>query len=194
MSGLISFLPIAVTIYIVYAGVIIVDNILGTLIRQFLPPEAYFPGFGFLATICMIFVLGLLLNNFLTAGLFRKIQEKLTEIPFVNVVYSPLRDLMNLFAKGHTQNQLKKVVLVRVSEGKQVLGLVTREHFDDLKLEALLSGSKVSVYILMSYGLGGYTLLIEKSQLESFDIPVEKAMSLALTGWIKTDAPNIKKQ
>lgn len=194
VSGLISFLPIAVTIYIVYAGVIIVDNILGTLIRQFLPPEAYFPGFGFLATICMIFVLGLLLNNFLTAGLFRKIQEKLTEIPFVNVVYSPLRDLMNLFAKGHTQNQLKKVVLVRVSEGKQVLGLVTREHFDDLKLEALLSGSKVSVYIPMSYGLGGYTLLIEKSQLESFDIPVEKAMSLALTGWIKTDAPNIKKQ
>ena len=39
----------------------------------------------------------------------------------------------------------------------------------------------------MSYGLGGYTLLINKFDIEPIDIPVEKAMSLALTGWIKTD-------
>lgn len=193
VSGLISFLPIAVTIYIVYAGVIIVDNLLGNIIRSVLPPEAYFPGFGFLATIVLIFILGLLLNNFVTAGLFRKIQEKITEIPLVNVVYSPLRDLMNLFANGQGQNQLKKVVLVQIAEGKHVLGLVTREYFEDLRLEVKLSSSKVSVYIPMSYGLGGYTLLIDKSQLEPFDIPVEKAMSLALTGWIKTDAPNTRK-
>lgn len=193
VSGLISFLPIAVTIYIVFAGVTIVDSLLGSVVRQFLPPEAYFPGFGFLATLILIFALGLLLNNFLTAGLFRKIQEKLTEVPLIKVVYSPLRDLMNLFSGGQAQNQLKKVVLVKVSEGKHVLGLVTRENFDDLKLEVSLSASKVSVYIPMSYGLGGYTLLIDKNQLEAFDIPVEKAMSLALTGWIKTDGSNSKK-
>lgn len=193
VSGLISFLPIAVTIYVVFAGVTIVDSLLGSILRRFLPPEAYLPGFGFLATLLMIFLLGLLLNNFVTAGLFRKIQEKLTEVPLIKVVYSPLRDLMNLFGSGETQNQLKKVVLVKVSEGKHVLGLVTREHFDDLKLEVSLSSSKVSVYIPMSYGLGGYTLLIDKNQLEPFDIPVEKAMSLALTGWIKTDGSNAKK-
>ena len=193
VSGLISFLPIAVTIYLVFAGVTIVDSLLGSILRRFLPPEAYLPGFGFLATLLLIFLLGLLLNNFVTAGLFRKIQEKLTEVPLINVVYSPLRDLMNLFGSGQTQNQLKKVVLVKVSEGKHVLGLVTREHFDDLKLEVSLSSTKVSVYIPMSYGLGGYTLLIDKNQLEPFDIPVEKAMSLALTGWIKTDGSNAKK-
>jgi uncharacterized membrane protein len=186
VSGLISFLPIAVTIYVVYAGVVIVENMLGEFIRKFIPADLYFPGIGFLGTIIIIFLLGLLLNNFVTAGLFRKIQEKLTEVPLINVVYSPLRDLMNLFASGQQQNQLKKVVLVHIAEGKQVLGLVTREHFGDLKLETPVSPSKVSVYIPMSYGLGGYTLLIEKSQLEPFNIPVEKAMSLALTGWIKT--------
>ncbi len=193
VSGLISFLPIAVTIYIVYVGVAVVDNLLGNILRRFLPPEAYIPGFGLLATFLVIFLLGLLLNNFVTAGLFRKIQEKLTEVPLIKVVYSPLRDLMNLFGSGHTQNQLKKVVLVKVSEGKHVLGLVTRENFDDLNLEVSLSSTKVSVYIPMSYGLGGYTLLIDKNQLEPFDIPVEKAMSLALTGWIKTDGSNAKK-
>ena len=187
VSGLISFLPIAVTIYIVYAGVIIVENLLGGLIRKVLPADAYYPGFGFLATIIFIFFLGLLLNNFVTAGLFRKIQEKLTEVPLIKVVYSPLRDLMHLFSNGEHQSQMKKVVLVHIAEGKQVLGLVTRENFSDLGLKIAVSNTKVSVYIPMSYGLGGYTLLIEKSQLEPVDIPVEKAMSLALTGWIKTE-------
>ena len=43
----------------------------------------------------------------------------------------------------------------------------------------------------MSYGLGGYTVLVNKSEVEAVDMPIEKAMSLALTGWIKTDTePN----
>ncbi len=187
VSGLISFLPIAVTIYVVYAGVVIVENLLGGLVRRILPPDAYYPGFGFLATIIFIFILGFLLNNFVTAGLFRKIQEKLTEVPLIKVVYSPLRDLMHLFSNGEHQSQMKKVVLVSIAEGKQVLGLVTRENFSDLGLSFAVANTKVSVYIPMSYGLGGYTLLIDKSQLEQVNIPVEKAMSLALTGWIKTD-------
>ncbi|MBC7419628.1 MAG: DUF502 domain-containing protein [Bdellovibrio sp.] len=187
ISGLITFLPIAVTIYIVYAGFNIVENLLGNFLRQALPSEYYYPGFGFLATLVLIFFLGFLLNNLVTAGLLVRLQEKLTEVPLFKVVYSPLRDLMNLFSNGQKTNSLKKVVLVKVSEGKQVLGLVTREHFEGLNLNFLSDNTKLAVYIPMSYGLGGYTLLIEKSQLEPVDIPVEKAMSLALTAWIKTD-------
>ena len=187
VSGLLSFLPLAVTIYIVYAGVSITENLLGQFVRQLLPSNAYFPGFGFLTTLVLIFLLGLLLNNFVTAGLIRRIQEKLTEVPLIKVVYAPLRDLMNLFAQGQSQSSLKKVVLVHLAEGKQVLGLVTRENFEDIGLSSQFTANKVSVYIPMSYGLGGYTLLIDKNQLAPVDMAVEKAMSLALTGWIKTD-------
>jgi uncharacterized membrane protein len=44
----------------------------------------------------------------------------------------------------------------------------------------------------MSYGLGGYTVLVNKTDVEAVDMPIEKAMSLALTGWIQTD-PEPKK-
>lgn len=187
VSGLISFLPIAVTIYIVFAGVSIVENLLGSFLRRVIPNGAYFTGFGFIATLILIFLLGLLLNNFVTAGLLQKIQEKFTEVPFIKVVYSPLRDLMNLFANGKQQGAMQKVVLVKISEGKHVMGLVTRENFEDLHFN-INTEHKVSVYIPMSYGLGGYTLLINKDQLEQIDLPVEKAMSLALTGWIKSES------
>ncbi len=188
ISGLVAFLPMAVTIYVVFAGISIVENLLGSFLRQILPPEAYYPGFGFLTTIILIFLLGLMLNNLLTASLLRKVQEKLTEVPFVKVVYSPLRDLMNLFSKGRGQNNLQKVVLADFGQGKKALGLVTREQFEDAGVASLKNNDRIAVYFPMSYGLGGYTLLINKSDLEHVDIPVEKAMSLALTAWIKTDS------
>ena len=187
ISGLVAFLPMAVTIYIVFAGVSIVENLLGSFLRSMLPPDAYYPGFGFLTTIVLIFILGLMLNNLLTAGLFKKIQEKLTEIPFIKVVYSPLRDLMNLFSEGKHKNNLQKVVLVDFAGGKKVLGLVTRENFADIGLNPTLTADRIAVYFPMSYGLGGYTLLVSKSEVTPVDIPVEKAMSLALTAWIKSE-------
>ena len=186
VSGLISFLPIAVTIYIVYAGITIVENLLGSFLRQVLPDHAYITGYGFFATLILIFLLGLALNNFVTGSLLQRLQEKLSEVPFFKVVYSPLRDLMNLFSKGQGGSELQKVVLVEFDQGKQVLGLVTREHFNDLG-NLRINPDKIAVYIPMSYGLGGYTVLVNKTQLIPIDLPVEKAMSLALTAWIKTD-------
>ncbi|MFZ3230340.1 MAG: DUF502 domain-containing protein [Pseudobdellovibrio sp.] len=187
LSGLLTFLPVAVTIYLVYAGINIVENLLASFLRNVLPKDAYFPGFGFLTTVIVIFLLGLMLNNLLTASVLTWIQKKLAEIPLINVVYSPLRDLMNLFSKGKDANQLQKVVLVDFGLGKKALGLVTREHFEDIGVSAEITLNRIAVYFPMSYGLGGYTLLINKGDIESVDIPVEKAMSLALTGWIKLD-------
>lgn len=187
ISGLISFLPLAITIYVVYAVITLVENFLGIFLKTVLPQNVYIPGFGFLATILLIFSLGLLLNNFVTASLFHKLQEKLAEVPLVKVVYSPLRDLVHLFSKSRGGNALQKVVLVQFDSHKEVLGLVTREHFNDLDRNLIINPDKLAVYIPMSYGLGGYTVLVNKSQVTAIDMPVEKAMSLALTGWIKTD-------
>lgn len=193
LSGLVSFLPLALTIYIVYAGVSIVENLLGHILRQLLPVDAYFPGYGFLATIILIFILGLLLNNLVTAAVVQKIQEKLTEIPLVKAVYSPLRDLMNLFSNSKNQNTMKKVVLAQMGANFSVIGLVTREDFSDLQLGFNIGTDKMAVYLPMSYGLGGYTVLIDKSMVQPIDLPVEKAMSLALTGWIKTETHHTEK-
>ena len=192
VSGLVSFLPIALSIYVASSAISIIENMLGQHIKRLLPEGRYIPGLGLLTTVLIIFLVGFLVNNFLTAAFVNKLQEKLTEIPLIKIVYSPLRDLMNLFAKGQEQQTLKKVVLVHFTEQHSVIGLVTRESFDDLGLPQIATHGKIAVYIPMSYGLGGYTVLVSKNELEPIDIPIEKAMSLALTGWIKTDTENKK--
>jgi uncharacterized membrane protein len=94
---------------------------------------------------------------------------------------------MNLFSKNNSQ-KLQRVVLVNFAgQHVKAMGLVTREHFDDIPGVEAHVQDKVSVYIPMSYGLGGFTLLVDKSQLTEVDLPIEKAMSLAITGWVKSD-------
>ncbi|MBC7457398.1 MAG: DUF502 domain-containing protein, partial [Bdellovibrionaceae bacterium] len=95
LNGLITLLPLAVTIYILVTGITLIENILGKFIRDILPEGLYFTGYGFVATLLLIFIFGLLVNNLITATIIKKIQTKLTEIPIIKAVYSPLRDLIN---------------------------------------------------------------------------------------------------
>ena len=95
VRGFFTLLPIALTIYIVYSAIKILENILGSLLREILPH--YIPGLGFIATLICIFVFGLFLNRSLSAKIVRTIEERLTQVPFIKAIYSPLRDLMNLF-------------------------------------------------------------------------------------------------
>lgn len=185
IKGLVTLLPIAVTIYILYAGFLIFENWLGSILRHVLPEHAYVPGFGFLLTLILIFLFGLLLNNFIAVSFWAGVEKKLTEVPLIKAVYSPLRDLMNLFSKG--QKGLQSVVLVELSPGVKLLGLVTREHFKDMPTLAKQLEQKVAVYFPLSYALGGLTLLIDKNKIQLLDLPVEKALSLGITAWVTTE-------
>ena len=182
--GFITLLPIALTIYIVYSAIIILENVLGSILRQVLP--AYIPGLGLLFTLVLIFIFGLLLNNFLTGRLLMALEGRLVEIPFIKAIYSPLRDLMNLFQKRDS-GEMQSVVLVNIGDtGAKVMGVVTRENFRDLPLDKHIN-NHVAVFFPFSYGLGGYTLLVPRESITKLDIPIEKAMSLAVTGWVKAD-------
>lgn len=183
LKGLFTFLPMAVTIYILYAGIVIMEGMLGTTLQRFFP-DFYYPGFGFLLTIIFIFILGFMLNNLLTASFFGVVEKVLLRVPFIKAIYSPLKDLMNLFSHGGAK-ELKSTVLVDMGmNGIKMLGLVTRDDFKDLALGAVLE-NRVAVFIPFSYGLGGYTVLVERSKITEIDMPAEKAMSLAITGWVK---------
>ena len=182
---LITLLPIAITIYIVYSAIVILENLLGSLLRQILPE--YVPGLGLLFTLVLIFLFGLLLNNLITVRLLTILESRLVQVPFIKAIYSPLRDLMNLFNRGESPD-IKSVVLVKIGDtGAMAMGVVTRESFRDLPFNSEMT-DKIAVYFPFSYGLGGYTLLVPKNLIIQVNLPIERAMSLAITGWVKADS------
>mgnify|MGYP000411473184 CR=1 FL=1 len=71
-----------------------------------------------------------------------------------------------------------------------MVGLVTRDHFTDIpefsEKNFVPDQELIAVFIPLSYALGGYTVLVNKNKVKKLDIPVEKALSLAITGWVKS--------
>lgn len=195
LRGLVTLLPIVITFYLIYAGVMILENLLGQFFRDVLQ-ESYIPGLGLVTTLIIIFLFGLVLTHFISKSIWDQIEKRLTQVPLIKALYSPLKDLMGLFSSDG-QKDLKSVVMVELNDGAHVVGLVTRDHFEDVPgtQEPALKpkfDEKVAVYVPLSYALGGFTILIDKSKIKKINIPVEKALSLAITGWVKSNSQGDK--
>jgi uncharacterized membrane protein len=64
-----------------------------------------------------------------------------------------------------------------------MIGFITEEDTSRLP-QPFLNGSRVPVYIPMSYMVGGFTLMIEPERLKPCDMRVDQAMRFAMTAGI----------
>lgn len=187
LKGLIVVLPVTLTLYVLVFVLTKAEGIFGDIIKSFIGEYNYIPGLGLLVTFLAILAVGVLVSNFLTGKLISWGMATFEKMPLVKAIYGPLRDLISLFA-GSKENQMNKVVLVDLENlGVKAIGLVTRENFSDIPQIKKELEDQIVVYIPMSYMLGGFTAVVSRSQVTEIDIPVEKAIKLAITGWIKAD-------
>jgi uncharacterized membrane protein len=62
LTGLITILPVMLTLYLIYWFVVSTETALGSLLEFILPPDLYWPGMGFAIALVLIFVIGLLIS------------------------------------------------------------------------------------------------------------------------------------
>lgn len=181
-KGLIVVLPITLTFYLLIWASINIESLFGSGLELLLGQKLYFPGLGIVVTVIFIFLVGLLVSNFITGRFFAWFSQLLEKVPLIKVIYNPLKDLMALIPGGtHTKNRPQNVVLVKLEQlGVETLGLVTREELDELPGE-----DKVTVYVPFSYMLGGVTLIVPRDKIRKVNIPVDQALKLSVTAWIK---------
>jgi uncharacterized membrane protein len=181
-KGLIVVLPITLTFYLLFWASVKIESLFASSLKLALGQELYIPGLGIVVTIFFIMIVGLLVNNYITGRVFTLLTQALEKIPLFKVIYNPLKDLMALIpGRSSSKNKLQKVVLVPMETlGVEVLGLVTRDELDEIPGTDL-----VTVYIPFSYMLGGLTILVPKNKVKKVDMPVDQALKLSVTAWIK---------
>ncbi len=186
VKGFFTVLPIALTLYLVYWLVYSVESLLSRYVVTLIPDFLHFPGMGILTAIAFFIGIGFLMNHFVSDKLSGFFENVLARIPLIRTVYRPLKDLMHLFAKDPSRAMQRVVLVILPGLDVKLLGLVTRDKFDDLPGRGIPK-DHLAVYLPGSYFLGGVTMIVPKSQLQELDMPVEQAVKLALTGWIKSD-------
>ncbi|EKD37437.1 MAG: hypothetical protein ACD_75C01130G0002 [uncultured bacterium] len=191
LKGLGAALPIALTLYLVFWLGSLLENSLRPAIELALSKEGYVPGMGFIAGLVLIFLFGLLIEAWVVRRVLQMAEDLLSRIPLIKTIYGGLRDFMDYLAKTQKSKELKKVVSVSIA-GTQLIGFLTGETSEFLPGEKSLQGL-VSVYLPMSYQIGGFTVYVSRDVISPMDLPVEDAMRLVLTAGLSSSSTQPEK-
>ena len=173
IKGLVVFVPMTLTVFIfVWAFTSFNSLFIGWL-------PGYFPGFGILLTVALIFLIGFIASNFLGKRLFALVERIFTGLPLVKLLYSAVKDMIEAFAGD--KKSFDKPVIATIAPGgaAKVVGFVTRDSLENLGLE-----DHVAVYTPQSYNFAGNVLLFPKEAITPLDIDSSQAMAFVVSGGV----------
>ena len=176
-EGLFLVVPVAVTIYVVFIVFNLIDGWLNIPI----------PGIGFILTIVMLVLVGRLASNVFFRGALGSLEKILTRTPFVKLVYTSLKDLIEAFMGE--KKRFDQPVLVTLTPGghTEAIGFVTRQNLDLLGLE-----DRVAVYFPQSYNFAGNLLVVPRSQIRPLHTDSADIMTFIVSGGVSGGAANDK--
>ena len=183
LRGVLTLLPLILTLYPLYYFFIWTDKLTRPLIEPVIPGYQYIPGTGLILGIIALFLLGVLMSSRLMQRLYRFIELPFRNIPLVKTLYSAIKELAD-YLSPRDDKQANDVVLVRFPNYEaDVVGFVMRKDMNDMPDE-IEKQDRSAVYIPMSYQVGGFTLFLPNDWLTPIDMSVDEAMKNTLTGWI----------
>lgn len=179
--GLIAITPLALTLALIGWLFAFLENFFGGMIKAIFGDQYYFRGLGILVALVFIFFIGILVNHWVIKKLYDYGDRILKKIPLFKSIYTSIKDLMTFF---HGDSKLKQshVVAIEIA-GTRLIGFVTRSVFSDLP-SGIGDDEDVAVYLPMSYQIGGYTIIIPKSQIKKIHMSFEESMRFVISAGI----------
>ncbi|MBU1192288.1 MAG: DUF502 domain-containing protein [Gammaproteobacteria bacterium] len=183
LTGLITILPVVLTLYLFYWLVVSTESLLGAMLRFALPDGLYRPGMGVVAGLVVAFSAGLLMHALVVQRLFGLAERLFSRLPLIKSVYFAIRDFLDYFSPAR-KKEFGQVVAVTLGDaGMQLVGFVTQSDATQLPKEFRQQDS-VLVYLPMSYMIGGYAVVVPRSAVRPLDMPIEDAMRFVLTAGV----------
>jgi uncharacterized membrane protein len=174
LRGLVVTAPVALTLYICWAVFVRLDSWLHLPV----------PGAGFLLTLALITLVGFLASNLMTRGLVAMVEALLQRLPFVRLLYTSTKDLLNAFV-GEKRRFDRPVVVALIPGGSaKALGFVTADALEHLGLPG-----QVAVYLPQSYNFAGNVLLFPADQVQPLQAESADVMAFIVSGGVSTGAP-----
>lgn len=176
-EGLFLVVPVAVTIYVVFLVFNFIDGWLNIPI----------PGIGFILTIGMLVLVGRLASNVFFRGAMGSLEKVLTRTPFVKLVYTSLKDLIEAFMGEKKRFDQPVLVTLMPGGNAEAIGFVTRQNLDLLGLE-----DRVAVYFPQSYNFAGNLLVVPRSQIRPIHADSADIMTFIVSGGVSGGTANGK--
>lgn len=169
LRGLVVVVPLALTVYVCVMIFTTIDSWLGLPIK----------GVGFLLTLVLITLVGAFASSFVTRSVINTLDRLFDRLPFVRLLYSSAKDMLNAFVGE--KRRFDKPVLVAVTADKavKVLAFLTSDS-----LASLGAADYVTVYMPQSYGFAGHIIVVPADRVERIDADAAEVMAFIISGGV----------
>ncbi len=169
LRGLVVVVPLALTVYVCVMIFTTIDSWLGLPI----------PGVGFLLALALITLVGFMASGIVTRSLLGALDNLFERLPFVRLLYSSAKDMLNAFVGE--KRRFDKPVLVRLSAdgAVKIVAFLTSDSLDSLG-----ASDHVTVYMPQSYGFAGHILLVPADRVERLDADAAAVMAFIISGGV----------
>jgi uncharacterized membrane protein len=187
LAGLLITVPIALTYMILRFVVTNVDGwmepvttrILGTAGIAFME-EYHIPGLGFLILMLFIAGVGVLGTNFLGRRLVRLGEQIVTKIPFVRVIYTSIKKVVDTISQTETPTFQKMVLLTYPRPPLKTLGIVCCNTRGEILSST--GGDTINVFVPTSPNpTTGFLLMVPRKDLQFMDMTVEEGLKTIIS-------------
>jgi uncharacterized membrane protein len=173
LRGVVLTVPLVVTIAVCWMVLTRIDGWLGIPI----------PGAGFLVTITAITLIGFVGSTFIWRKAEQSMDDLLNRLPFVRLLYSSTKDLLNAFVGEKRRFDTPALVALSPDGAVRTLGFITQPSLAGLGLPG-----DVAVYFPQSYNFAGQLVIVPSSRVTRLDAVSSDVLAFVLSGGV-TDVP-----
>ncbi len=138
---------------------------------------------GVIASLIVAFCVGLMMHTIIARQLLSSLEQLVKKVPLIKSVYLSIRDLLNYFS-SESKKDFEQVVAITIGEtGMQLIGLVTQADMSKMPV-GFNQKNNLLVYIPMSYGIGGFAVLVPRNATKALNMSMEDAMRFTLTAGV----------
>jgi uncharacterized membrane protein len=195
IAGLLTILPLALSVYILLVLFRIVDGILGRYLNVYLKDLLgfYIPGLGLILFIVIIFLSGILSIHFFGARLHLFLGRALARFPLLRYIYPSVKEVFE-FVFSDNKLGFKKVVLMEYpSKGIWCVGFIANDGYTEA--EEKIGKKLFNIYVpSVPNPTTGYFFFVPKEDVIMLDIGIKEAMRLVMSGGLLNPADLAKEK
>jgi uncharacterized membrane protein len=183
IAGLLVWIPIMVTVWVVRFLSAILDNSI-VLLPKVWRPEAvfgqYVPGFGIVLSLVLLLVTGILVRNLFGERIVRSIEGLVRRVPVIGPVYGGAKTFSEtvLTDKG---TSFKQVVMVEFPrKGAWSIGFLMSENFAEMRSRT--GQDMVNVFVPTTPNpTTGFLIVVDRAEVIQMDTTVDDAFKMIFT-------------
>jgi uncharacterized membrane protein len=182
VAGILVWLPILATIWVVYFMLHIMDRTLLLLPPQYRPEALVgfaIPGFGVVFALAILLLTGLFVTNLLGRSFIAWGEDLLNRVPVVRSVYGGVKSFTESVLSQ--SSSFRKVVMIQYPRaGAWSIGFMTAE--DVPEVTERLGEQHAAVYISSALNAtAGYLVIVPRREVIELEMSVDAALKMIIT-------------